>query len=204
MQPLFRKPVPVSDQHLSKETSSGAALNTAMCPVTAYEADEHCPLHFPFSGSWREQLKLALIFLFSKLDKHRLLDCFSQNISASTFTSFVAFYNTCKCFDILFKCWGPELQVGTPGETAPALNTAGLSPPLAGWWCCVWCTPGWSLPSWQNADSHWARCQPACPGPLQLGCSSATPLLVYTCVQHRYFIFYQFLASCWRKLPKLV
>ncbi|RMC10074.1 hypothetical protein DUI87_12872 [Hirundo rustica rustica] len=35
-------------------------------------------------------MRLVLILLFSKLDKHRVLDCFSQNISSSTLTSFVA------------------------------------------------------------------------------------------------------------------
>lgn len=66
----------------------------AMCPATAYEQDEHCPAHFPFSGSCREQWgwqsssfspKLLLIGHFFQ-HFHRL--CCHPEAHASTFTSF--------------------------------------------------------------------------------------------------------------------
>lgn len=137
----------------------------ATCPVTVCTGDERCPLLFPFSGSCRGPWGWHSSSFLQTTQTQATGLLLTEHFFSSTFTTFVAIPQHMQVPSHSFQMLGPWTAGRYPRWGCTSSDYSRIAAPLA-WWCCVWCTPAWSLLSWHNADSHWACWQPACPDPL--------------------------------------
>lgn len=99
----------------------------------AGRSDQDIPFHFRSSGGVESKKPLLSLFL-SKLDKHEVLSCFSQDIPSKSFTNFVVLLWThWRTFTFFFKC---EAQTKNSSTTFKARHQVCVGPGelWALWW----------------------------------------------------------------------
>lgn len=91
----------------------------------AGRSDQDIPFHFRSSGGVESKKPLLSLFL-SKLDKHEVLSCFSQDIPSKSFTNFVVLLWThWRTFTFFFKC---EAQTKNSSTTFKARDQVCVGP----------------------------------------------------------------------------